>query len=448
MLAGSLRKPVRIAPRFWVLAAILLLGLDLRVESVLHSVVDNPVRADARDYVLYAYNLERYGVYSLSDTWAPEAAPPAPDAMRSPLYPLFLTVFLDQPPTRDNLRTALMAQALLGTLTVALAYALARAVLAVPFALAASALVALSPHLVTMTIYLLSETLLCFALVLALLAAARGLREDGPAHAVLTGALLAAAALAHPLAQYFVIVAAGYLLVVRDVPSARRAAALVVLGFGIVFGPWIVRNVVSVGGSDPTLMLAALRAGAYPGLMYDNRPETYGYPYRADPGYAEAIKDPGATARAIAQAFRERPWEQARWYLFGKPALLYSWNNVEGQGDVFVYPTLSSPYAYLPVFQVTHAVMRHLHGWLVVLMAVGAVLVWLPAHWTLLAPEAAFAGRLVSLLLAYHLAVMVVGFPLPRYSIALRPFLYLMALLPLAVLLNRPMLDRLRHALR
>lgn len=448
MLAESLQKTVKVPPRFWVLAAILLLALDLRVESVLHSVVDRPVRADARDYVMYAYNLERYGIYSSLDTWQPDAPEPAPDAMRSPLYPLFLTLFLDEPPTVDNLRTILLAQALLGTLTVALVYALARTVLAAPFALAASALAALSPHLVTMAIYLLSETLLCFTLVLALLCAARWLRQGRPAFAIATGILLAAAALAHPLAQYFVVFAAGYLLVVRDVPSARRTAALVVLGFAVGFGPWVARNAVTLGGSDPTLMLAALRAGAYPDLMYENRPETYGYPYRADPGYAEAIKDPGATARAIAQAFRERPWEQARWYLFGKPALLYSWNNVEGQGDVYVYPTTRSPYTYLPVFEFTHALMRHLHGLLAVLMAVGAVLAWLPARWSRLPADAAFAARLISLLLAYHLAVMVVGFPLPRYSIALRPFLYIMALVPLAALLNRPMLERIRHAIR
>jgi 4-amino-4-deoxy-L-arabinose transferase-like glycosyltransferase len=448
MLADTLHRTVRVAPRFWVLGAILLLALDLRVESVLHSVVDGPVRADARDYVMYAYNLERHGIYSAAGTWQPDAPAPAPDAMRSPLYPLFLTLFLDQPPTVDNLRAALLGQALLGTLTVALAYALARTVLAVPFALAASALAALSPHLVTMTIYLLSETLLCFALVLALLCAARWLRRGRPGVAVATGVLLAAAALAHPLAQYFVIVAAGYLLVARELPSGRRSAVLLVLGFALGFGPWLARNAVSVGGSDPTLMLAALRAGAYPNLMYQNRPETYGYPYRADPGYAAAIKDPGATARAIVQAFREQPWAQTRWYLFGKPALLYSWNNVEGQGDVFVYPTPSSPYTYLPVFELTHALMRHLHGLLVVLMAIGAVLAWLPVRWTLLSADAAFAARMISLLLAYHLAVMVVGFPLPRYSIALRPFLYVMALLPLAAVLNRPMPDRIRHAFR
>lgn len=448
MAGALLQRTVRIAPRYWVLAAILLLALDLRIESVLHSVVDAPVRADARDYVMYAYNLERYGVYSLADTWQPDAPAPQPDAMRSPLYPLFLTLFLDQPPTVDNLRTVLVAQALLGTVTVALAYALARTVLAVPFALAASAFAALSPHLVTMTIYLLSETLLCFALVLALLCACRWLRQGRPLAAVVTGALLAAAALAHPLAQYFVVFAAGYVLVARDVPSAGRCAVLLVLGFALTFGPWLVRNAVSVGGSDPTLMLATLRAGAYPNLMYENRPETYGYPYRADPDYPAAIKDPAATARAIAQAFRDHPWEQTRWYLFGKPAQLYAWNNVEGQGDVYVYPTLSSPYSYLPVFELTHALMRHLHGLLVVLMAVGAVYVWLPQRWTRLEAHAVFAGRLVALLLAYHLAVMIVGFPLPRYSIALRPFLYVMALVPLAALLNPHLLGRIRRALQ
>ncbi len=46
------------------LAAIFILGLFLRFGVLAGTVVDTPVRADARKYVTYAYNLSHFDVYS------------------------------------------------------------------------------------------------------------------------------------------------------------------------------------------------------------------------------------------------------------------------------------------------------------------------------------------------------------------------------------------------
>jgi hypothetical protein len=76
--------------------AILLVAFDLRIQSVVNSVVVSPVRADAREYVLYAHNLKNYGVYSRSDTFAASGqTDPVPDETRA-VYPLFLALFLDK----------------------------------------------------------------------------------------------------------------------------------------------------------------------------------------------------------------------------------------------------------------------------------------------------------------------------------------------------------------
>jgi hypothetical protein len=91
--------------RSWIIISLLIIiviiGAVLRLQSVLHTrIIRHVIRfADTRDYMLYAYNLTNFGVYSRSDAGlmssvAGAGAPhPAPDAVRSPGYPLFLSLF-------------------------------------------------------------------------------------------------------------------------------------------------------------------------------------------------------------------------------------------------------------------------------------------------------------------------------------------------------------------
>jgi 4-amino-4-deoxy-L-arabinose transferase-like glycosyltransferase len=82
---------------------------------------------------------------------------------------------------------------------------IARRLLPMPLALTASALTAISPHLVTMNIYLLSETLFCFLVVLTMLLMATTTEKSGMIKQALVGLALGAAALTHPMLLYFVI---------------------------------------------------------------------------------------------------------------------------------------------------------------------------------------------------------------------------------------------------
>src|SRR3989344_4320342 len=178
-----LGKTIHIPRHVYVLMAILLVSFDLRIESVNNTVVDTPIRADAREYVLYAHNLKNYAVYSRSDTFTIDGqANPVPDAKRAPLYPLFIALFLDNPPTAGNVTAIIRVQAVISTLTI-------------PLALTASALTAISPHLVTMNIYLLSETLFCFLVVLTILLIVSTTEKSGAVKPALAGLALGAAAL-------------------------------------------------------------------------------------------------------------------------------------------------------------------------------------------------------------------------------------------------------------
>jgi 4-amino-4-deoxy-L-arabinose transferase-like glycosyltransferase len=434
-LAG---RPLHIPWYIVALVVVAVIALDLRIQSVVHSEVQKPLRADAGEYVLYAHNLKHAGVYSLSDTVTSGAEThPTPDAKRSPLYPMFISLFLSQPLKFKDIENILLAQALLSTVTVLAAFWLFYLLLPVPYALAATVLTAISPHLVTMNIYVLSETLFCLWLVVTLWLVTQASKRKNVWLFFASGLTLGLASLTHPAALYFFIPLGAYVAYYFRKQLGGRKAAWLLLGFALINAPWIARNLYTLGApGDNTLMLAALRVGAYRDMMYYNDPKTYGHPYAEDPQYKETTKDLNAVVTEMLRAFKEDPLDHTRWYLIGKPIELWSWNMAAGSGDVFMYHVYSTPYQYLPQFKATHALMRVLHWPLVILMIAGVVLVWLPPRYHGLAKDAMFPARAISLLLLYHLGIMIVGFPEPRYSIPMRPFMYGMAALSVAALVH------------
>ena len=99
---------------FVALIAIVLTGLNLRLQAALESVVDVPLRADAGEYFMYAHNLRNHGTYSAQSIGLEESKPDLiPSALRSPGYPLFLTLFLDTPYDSLVFTDIAVAQALL-----------------------------------------------------------------------------------------------------------------------------------------------------------------------------------------------------------------------------------------------------------------------------------------------------------------------------------------------
>ncbi len=436
----QLSKKINIPSHLIILAVILLVAFDLRIQSVNHTIVDNPIRGDAIEYLLYGYNLRYFGTYSKSDTlFTKTEMPPAPDAMRAPIYGVFISFFLSNPPTQSDISRLTLAQATLSTFAVLIVFLIARKMLPVTYALAAAGLTAISPHLVTSNIYILSESVLSFVLVLAIYAATKIRSNNKFPILFLTGTLLATAALTHPMMLYFIVPSTVFVLSYWGWKIGRRKIVLILLGFCLVYGTWTTRNLVSIGaGGDSHLMRIVLRTGIYPNLTYQDRPETFPYPYHHDPDFRETSKDLPSVLTELARSFRESPMKQLRWYLIGKPTLLYSWDEIEAysfnqHGDVFTYPVISTPYNYLPQFRLTHWFMRTTHWAWVILMVVGAVIVWLPRKRLGLSEDTIFIARLISLLLLYHTAVMIAGVSIPRHGLAMRPFLYIMSLLPVAL---------------
>jgi 4-amino-4-deoxy-L-arabinose transferase-like glycosyltransferase len=414
-----------------ILVLIFALGLYLRYESVLETVVIKPLRADAANYFMYAYNLRLKHTYSaeIKDLTDPKS-PVTPDAIRPPGYPLFLTCFVNGPPNKEMIDKVLIFQAVMSAFTIIVAFLIFKSFLPVPWNLLASLLVALSPHLIAANSYVLTETLFCFLLVVFGLLITLFWKKPSSCLGIIVGIVIGLASLVRVSLQYFWVIVVFLFIFHFGWRKGSRFSVLIFLGFAISFSPWIARNLVTLKKpTDNRLMINFLHHGMYPNFTFQNVTESYGHPYTHDPRSDEINKDIKSVLKEIVRRFQHETLKHTKWFLLRKPVALWSWDIVNGWGDVFPYEVSKSPYKNRSLFQWTHMLMHSVHWPLVVLGMLGCLLVWFPRSMLGLSEESAFAARFASLLLIYYTLLHMVGAPFPRYSVPLRPFLYGMALL-------------------
>ncbi len=422
----------RISWSAWViLGLVFALGLYLRYASVFETVVIKPLRADAANYFMYAYNLRLKHTYSAEIKNLDEFGSPAsPDAIRPPGYPLFLACFVNGPPNKEMIDRISIFQAVMSAFTIIAAFLFFKSFLPVPWNLPASLLVALSPHLIAANSYVLTETLFCFLLVVFGLLIILFWKKPSSCLGIIVGIVIGLASLVRVSLQYFWVIVAFLFIFHFGWRKGSRFSVLILLGFAISFSPWIVRNLITLKKpTDNRLMINFLHHGMYPNFTFDKVEESYGFPYRYDPRSEEISKDLASVLKEITRRFHQETAKNIKWFLLEKPAAFWSWNIVQGLGDAFIYPVSQSPYFSNKHFQWTHMLMFTLHWPLVVLCMFGCFLVWLPLSIIGLPKEAIFVGRFASLLLIYFTLMHIVGAPFPRYSVPLRPFLYGIALL-------------------
>lgn len=382
--------------------------------------IDHPIRGDARDYFAYAYNMQTYGVYSRTLPEGATTEAPAPDALRSPAYPVVIRAFLDREDISATLTRVLFLQAILGVLTVFVYLHLFRQIMPSAWALSAGLVTAISPHLLNASVYLLTETLFTFVLGAHLLALARALRLKHVYWATLAGVLLAVSFLVRPTTQYLIL---AYVLVLllwlRGSWRAYGKCLLwLVLPVVLAASAWSARNLVETGQpSDPALAKNFLHHGMYVNLMFEDRLETYGYPYRFDPHLEEVAGSTERVLKTIANNFAREPQRYLSWFLIGKPIQFFSWNLTESVGDAFIYAPLHSPYFDQALFKTTHAAARFLHPFLMLLSVAGAC-------FAVSRGIGNITAALLGVVLLYFVVLHMIGAPFPRYSIPLRPINY------------------------
>jgi len=412
-------------------------GFLLRLQVLIYTEVDFIPHGDAAKYLLYAYNLKNFHIYSQSDLRLYPHDSNAdivqqnikPNALVTPGYPVFLSMFLGGTYTEKQFASIKLAQVILSSITIVLAYFVFAGIGSF-YGLVAAWLTAMSPQLVNMNLYLVTEPLFCFLLLGFLFLLSRIRENSGILLFLVTGLLLGLAVLTRPWAQGFVLILAFYMLVSQLKIKITKPLFLM-LGFLLPVAPWLIRNYLQFGYlSDPTLTVTSIHHGMYPYMMYELHPETLGYAYKADPKAVEIAHSLAAILHELKLRYLENPFLYLKWYLAGKIYTVFSWGMLASASDVFLYKVSKSPYFYMPHFYITRYYMEQAHQILVLLSLTGAVMCWLPNRLLRLSQNGLFIARSISLLIFYFIILHVIGAPFPRYSIPLRPIIYGMSLFP------------------
>jgi len=327
------------------LVLVMTIAIFFRITMISETSYDSPIRNDAREYYQYAINLKYHHTYSRQTPRQKSAQDflPVPDKARPPGYAIFLYPWVELPPDQAMIRKIQFVQVIIDTLTVLLTFMLGKLIFGYKSALFAAFLVAISPHLISMNIYLLSETLFTFSLVSYLYITALALKTNRTPLIFLSGVVLAVTMLIKPTMNYFFIFLVPVLLMTLPRDTRRQALALILAGWILALSPWLLRNL-DVTTADSDKALTSLKNGSYPGLMYNNDPGTRSIQHRADPHYND-IKSVRQFLVQLTKKAMQQPEVYIPWYLIGKPRTFYSWDIIAGAGDIFVYPIHYSPYS-------------------------------------------------------------------------------------------------------
>jgi 4-amino-4-deoxy-L-arabinose transferase-like glycosyltransferase len=231
------RRAQSIAGRHCMAAGIALaLALVTRVGYILSTPGYVPV-LDAEDFSRLGARLAAGVGFGIS-RYAPGGGP---TAYRPPLYPLFLGAVYRI--AGVNFTSARLAQAVLGTITVALIGAVAFRLWGARVSMVALLLAAVYPPLITSTAVLLSEGLGVLFEMAAVAAILEYRRSHGPAWLIAAGAAVGAATLTRP--NYLVLLLPLAMLAWSSTSKRRRvlAAVAVAVTTVLVIAPWTTRNI-------------------------------------------------------------------------------------------------------------------------------------------------------------------------------------------------------------
>lgn len=414
--------------RYLAILLIVLGGTALRISYNANTLIVDPVRADAASYLKYAHNLLDYGVFSKDIK-----PPPIPDAYWAPGFPLYLTAVIktSQWLDRDTYNFILASQVLLGAGTIWLCFLLSASFLPGYWPLLPAMLAAASPHMVATASYVLTETLFGFLLLLSLHALSRALMSSRKIHWLLTGLSFTACYLVNPIAILLPPLLAIALLLHKAsrtaVGSKRKllhCTIMLVAPVIVVSALWSVRGTLSVPPGQPTSsgrLLTNLVIGLYPDY-HEKWRDSILKP-------AENIEVPGVGIDDSYNSFFDElttrfamdPTGMLHWYAIAKPALLWDWNIRTGWGDIYIYRIEYSLYQTSAAAIAGYSVMKILHSWLLTcaLLGTGYLL---------------FANQrngpipaMIYFTLLYLSGVYILTQSEPRYSIPMRPEMYICA---------------------
>lgn len=430
--------------RVWLFAFVLsVFAFLLRWYYVSTAMVADPIQGDAVEYYSYAWNLVHHHVFSIAP---PTTLTANPDSYRSPGYPVFLASLMLLTDRQDLwYALVLMSQAALGGIVAGLIFALARLWLPLGWSLLAGIIVAVWPHNVTACSYLLSETLFSACATAALLIYGLALVHERKLTTVAAGFVLGLAILVNsvlwPLTILLPLVA-----MFRSNVSKRLllvfACSAIALPLTWQIRSWTVDDVSGKSSSDR--VVRNLVQGSWPFFLQAWRASYFGDADahrvldEVENERLLVVADPIAGYTAIAKRMSAAPFRYLLWYAIQKPAALWSWNILIGEGDIYVFPAAESPFKTQPLLRAIVAACKGINP-VIGLFAMAVAVTTLLRKRDLRQADQRRRAVLfaISLSVIYVTAVHAVLQAEPRYSVPYRPLEIVLAVTAMAWMWER-----------
>ncbi|MGR9072609.1 MAG: ArnT family glycosyltransferase [Gammaproteobacteria bacterium] len=437
--------------------SVMLLAWQIRVQYIEQTEFFWAVQGDATRYLKYAGNLMEHGVFSKSKT---NGSAPTPDAFRTPGYPAYiaLVAYLNAVPAKAvsipliyNVTDKplelifwplVYSQAILGALTAGLTVMLGALFLRLGWAVLAGLLTAMSPHLVAAGANILSETLFGVVLLFAIYVFVLAQKKNRPIYWAVSGFGFGVGYLVNPVIFFVPFILCGLAFFFKGRIEKENSAAMggrmavLVIPFILVVIGWSARNAVSLPDSASTgadRLLVNLIQGSYPDYHSHMR-KTGRSDHPDNPATIEIRQVNGYAPLFFERLFTRflgDPVHYLNWYLIEKPALLWDWNVMMGQGDVYVYTVNKTFYDKSLSAIASYSLMKSGHHWLLVMAAFSLFfLVKAGKHENTFTPTALYIS------LVYFSVIYVVTQAEPRYSFPLRPEMYLCAVFFISAMLK------------
>jgi len=407
-----------------LLILITLISFVIKIAYINNTEIITPIRADAAQYVLYGYNLYKHGTYSQA-----QAPKPTPDSFRSPGFPLLIALAFNLGGIENFYLYTLLMQTALTSLLVPIAYLLARMLLPFWSALFVSLLVAFSPHLISISSYILTESLLSFLFLTALTCFLYGIRHSNNYLILLGYIFFGLSYLTNEVTFFIPFVVSGVTLVYffyTKQPAKKFFPIKIILAGLIIFSlfplGWTIRNSLNVPSNTIKASNRALNTithGTYPDFIYKDPTYKY-FPYREDPDQPEYSSSFDNFFKIFTQRVAERPFRYFVWFTIEKPYYLWTWNILQGQGDIYIYPVKYSLFTKYPLANYFKSFLKYLHIFLHFSIYIGIITLFFDKNRNV-NDHNIYVLFSVFLYLSFIYTVFV---PWPRYAIPYRPIFY------------------------
>lgn len=200
----------------------------------------SPVNEDSLEYISIARNLTQYGIFSR------DSSPPfTPERLRTPGYPLFLSLFYRIYP---HLTFLVVIQNLFFLLAIILLYKIILAIIVnKKIALMASGFFAVEPTMLYWNSQLTTESLFTLVILASFFCLTLFLKQSRLKFVFYSGFFLGFALLVRPIAQYLYIIFLGGILIVGFLEKLSwknifSGFAIFLFGYALIVAPWAFRN--------------------------------------------------------------------------------------------------------------------------------------------------------------------------------------------------------------